>query len=102
MSTTDTHAPRAPRRVHPWNLAFGLLFLAAAGTWAALENDVVEGYEVGRILAWGLIALGVVGIAGTLLVTRRGASTPTPTTRDADTDTDASADAPTPDEGDHP
>ena len=69
--STEQHVPRPARRVRPWNTAFGLAFLAVAGTWAALEHDVVEGYEIGRLLAWGLIALGVVGIAGTVLVTRR-------------------------------
>ena len=72
MSTIDQHDGPRVRRVHPWNLAFGLAFLAVAGTWAALEHDVVDGREMGRLLAWGLIALGAVGIVGTLLATRRG------------------------------
>ena len=102
MSTIDHPAARPPRRVHPWNLAFGLLFLAVAATWAALENDVVEGYEVGRIFAWALIGLGVVGIAGTLLVTRRGAPAPRAAHGDPDADPDSPADSGTPDptEGD--
>lgn len=70
MTTTTTH-DRAPRRVHPLNTVAGLGFLAVVGLWLAADQDVLEGREVGRAVAIGLIALGVLGFAATLLVGRR-------------------------------
>ncbi len=61
-----------PRRVHPFNTLFGLVFLAAAGTWFAHEQGGLGGAELGRVVAVALIVLGALGLVATVVVTRRG------------------------------
>lgn len=66
-------APRlTPRRVHPFNTFFGLVFLAAAGSWFAHDQGLLDGVDVGRLVAVALIALGGLGLVATILVGRRG------------------------------
>ncbi|KQP27385.1 hypothetical protein [Aeromicrobium sp. Leaf272] len=69
--TTSPTSTRRPR-VRPFNTLFGLFFLAAAGLWAARGQDVLDGDQIGRAVAVGLIVLGVLGLAATLVVSRRG------------------------------
>ena len=70
---------------HPfrWDaLAFGLFFLAVLGQWAVWKQDLLDPDALGYITAGVLIALGVVGIAGTVLSARSNRRiapfTPTP------------------------
>ncbi len=69
--TTSPTSTRRPR-VRPFNTLFGLFFLAAAGLWAAQGQDVLDGDQIGRAVAVGLIVLGALGLVATLVVSRRG------------------------------
>ena len=69
--TTSPTSTRRPR-VRPFNTLFGLFFLAAAGLWAAQGQDVLDGDQIGRAVAVGLIVLGGLGLVATLVVSRRG------------------------------
>lgn len=80
----------APRRVHPFNTFFGLLFLVAAGAWLAREQGSLDGAELGRAVAVGLIVLGALGLVATVVVGRRGRrGVPAPVGTDPDPDPDA-------------
>jgi hypothetical protein len=68
-SATATSVP--PRRVHPFNTFFGLLFLAAAGSWLADDQGYLQGVELGRLVAVVLIVLGGLGLLATIVVGRR-------------------------------
>ncbi len=68
-SATTTSSPR--RRVHPFNTFFGLLFLAAAGSWLADDQGYLQGVELGRLVAVVLIVLGGLGLLATIVVGRR-------------------------------
>lgn len=68
ISPTSTRRPR----VRPFNTLFGLIFLAVAGLWAAQGQDVLDGDQIGRAVAVGLIVLGALGLVATLVVSRRG------------------------------
>lgn len=74
MTTSTGFAPTSTRRrrVRPVNTLFGLFFLAVSGIWAARGQDVLDGDEIGRAVAVGLIALGALGLVATLVVSRRG------------------------------
>lgn len=69
-TSTPPLAPR--RRARPASTVFGLLFLAVAGAWAAHEQDLLDGDELGRAMAVGLIVLGALGLLASVLLTRRG------------------------------
>jgi hypothetical protein len=71
---TTMSTPSTARRIHPLNTLFGLLFLAAAGSWAAHDQDLLDGDELGRVVAVGLIVLGALGVVATVLVSRSGRS----------------------------
>lgn len=71
-STVATTAAVTPRRLHPFNTFFGLLFLAVAGSWLARDQGLLDGVDVGRLVAVGLIVLGALGLLATVLVGRRG------------------------------
>ncbi len=68
-SAATTRTPR--RRVHPFNTFFGLLFLAAAGSWLADDQGYLQGVELGRRVAVVLIVLGGLGLLATIVVGRR-------------------------------
>jgi hypothetical protein len=58
---------------HPfrWDaMIFGLFFLAVLGQWAVWEQDLLDPDAFGYITAGVLIALGLVGIVGTVISTR--------------------------------
>jgi hypothetical protein len=58
---------------HPfrWDaMIFGLFFLAVLGQWAVWEQDLLDPDALGYITAGVLIALGLVGIVGTVINTR--------------------------------
>ncbi len=69
---TTMSTPSTPRRIHPLNTLFGVLFLAAAGSWAAHDQDLLDGDQLGRVVAVGLIVLGALGVVATVLVSRSG------------------------------
>ena len=79
--TTSPTSPRRPR-VRPFNTLFGLFFLAVAGLWAAQGQDVLDGDDIGRAVAVGLIVLGALGLVATLFVSRRGRAPRTERPRD--------------------
>lgn len=54
---------------HPFraeSLIFGLLFLAAVGTWAVWKQDILTARELSLTASAVLIFLGVIGVAATL------------------------------------
>lgn len=64
-------APPARRRAHPASTLFGLLFLGVAGAWAAREQQLLDGDELGRAVALTLIVLGALGLVASILLSRR-------------------------------
>lgn len=65
---------------HPFraeSLIFGLLFLAAVGTWAVWKQDILTARELSLTASGVLIFLGVIGVAATLWQAR---PSPTPST----------------------
>jgi len=65
---------------HPFrweNLAFGLIFLAAVGSWAVWKQDFLTPRELSLTASGVLIFLGVIGVAATIWQAR---PTPVPTT----------------------
>jgi hypothetical protein len=64
---------------HPFRweaLAFGLLFLAVVGTWAAWKAGVLASDQLAYAPAGTLIVLGVAGIIASLASPRRTAPPP--------------------------
>lgn len=93
MSTTTPGSSTASptRRVHPFNTVFGLLFLAVAGAWLAHEQGSLDGEQLGRAVAVGLIVLGLLGLVATVVISRRGRRS---TTVLQETTTEATAEDP--------
>jgi hypothetical protein len=59
---------------HPFRweaLAFGLLFLAVVGTWAAWETGVLASDQLAYAPAGTLIVLGIAGMIATFSTPRR-------------------------------
>ena len=59
---------------HPfrWGSAvFGLAFAGIVTAWVVLELDLLDVDTAGVVVATTLIVLGVLGIAGTVIATRR-------------------------------
>lgn len=79
----------------------GLTFLVAAAAWAVLELDLVDLDGAGPVVAVALIVLGVVGIAATVVISRRPALPRTPSGERLEEHDDTTwTDRPTDPEGD--
>jgi hypothetical protein len=70
-AATSASAPLRRRRFRPASTVFGLLFLGVAAAWAAREQELLDGDELGRAVAVALIVLGGLGLVVSVLLSRR-------------------------------
>ena len=83
------------RHAFRWDsLVLGLLFAAAVGGWAVLDQDALTARQLSVTASVILILLGLLGVAATLVTPRRPAPPSTSSTDTSSTDTQTRTDVP--------